>query len=205
MKQRDMAGVKINFLTGIRAVKNLGGRYIWLWKCDCGAELETRISSVTRKINPQKSCRKCFYGRNTTHGKSKSKEFYAWRGMLSRCSNVNDEAYPNYGGRGILVCTRWANSFQNFLDDMGTAPSKSHSIDRINNELGYSKENCRWATPSEQVRNRRISVRIEFNGLKLLLPEWADIVKIKYRVLYARYRRNWAAEKILTTPYKPRR
>lgn len=81
-------------------------------------------------------------------------EYRAWTGMWTRCTNKKDIMYHHYGGRGITVCAKW-DSFEKFLKDMGHRPSKLHSIDRINNDRGYSKNNCRWSVRTEQIRNRR--------------------------------------------------
>jgi len=93
------------------------------------------------------------------HGQSKryntTPEYRAWRGMLNRCLNEKAKCHRHYGGRGIKVCTRWADSFINFFADMGKRPSSQHSLDRINNDYHYCPENCRWATTKEQQANRR--------------------------------------------------
>jgi hypothetical protein len=83
------------------------------------------------------------------------KELNSYRGMLQRCYYPKHNRFEHYGGRGIKVCDRWLQSFQNFIDDMGLKPSDKHSLDRIDNDKDYSHENCRWATPSEQMSNRR--------------------------------------------------
>ena len=92
----------------------------------------------------------------TKHGGRKNypKEYRAWKGMKGRCTNKNYHSYHRYGGRGISVCNEWINSFENFLRDMGKAPSPNHQLDRIDNDKGYSPTNCRWVTPKENSNNR---------------------------------------------------
>ena len=87
------------------------------------------------------------------HGLSKTPEYKVWAAMIRRCENEKSRFFYRYGGRGISVCGRWKNSFSNFISDMGRRPSNKHQIDRINNDGNYEPGNCRWATPSENVRN----------------------------------------------------
>lgn len=95
---------------------------------------------------------------NFQHGHNRvgkrTPEYRAWVGMKTRCYNPNEEAWERYGGRGIKVCERWLNSFENFLKDMGRKPSSQHSLDRVNNDGHYNPYNCRWATRREQCLNR---------------------------------------------------
>lgn len=121
------------------------------------------------------------------HGDSYSCEYRSWKMMHSRCRNKNDPAYHNYGGRGISVCDRWKD-YQNFLDDMGRRPTPKHTLERIDNDQGYGPDNCKWATRAEQLRNRRISVFIDFNGQRLSAIDAARAMNIPYPTLCRRAR-----------------
>jgi len=88
------------------------------------------------------------------HGMTNTPEYTAWINMKQRCFNPNNKSYPDYGGRGITVCDRWKNSFNNFYEDMGLKPFMNAEIDRENNNLGYTKENCRWVTKTVNIQNR---------------------------------------------------
>lgn len=195
-KFKDLTGLKFNHFTAIEVAENRNGVYYWLWKCDCGALLKIKGSLVTRKNKPQKSCKDCYSKRRILHGQTNTKEFFAWRGILSRCNDKNSKSYSSYGGRGIFVCDRWLE-FKNFYEDMGKAPSKKHSIDRINNDKGYFKENCRWATSKMQVLNRRNTRYIEYNGIKKSISEWAESLGMHYAKLFNRINRGWDIEKAL--------
>lgn len=105
------------------------------------------------------------------HGLQKHSAYQVWRSLIKRCTNPTDKDWHNYGGRGITVCERWL-SITSFVHDMGERPA-GMTIERINNDLGYSPDNCRWATRPEQMRNTRQTRLITFNGKTQCLKDWA--------------------------------
>jgi hypothetical protein len=146
-------------------------RSLWLCKCVCGNE--KIIMGAALQGGHTKSCgclqKEVVSKLATTHGYSKKtnkrSEYRSWQMMKSRCLNKNSPEFPNYGGRGITVCERWVNSFENFLEDMGDKPTVRHSIDRFPNKDGnYEPSNCRWATDLEQVKNRSYTVWVDYEG-----------------------------------------
>lgn len=136
---------------------------------------------------------------NFIHGMGDSKIYKIWWAMLDRCTNPNHKFYGSYGGRGITVSAGW-HQFENFYRDMGERPA-GKSLDRINNDGPYSKENCRWATIFEQAANRTDSRMIEFLGVCRCVSEWARIVRIKPHTLYHRlFVDKWPVEEAMTKP-----
>ncbi len=110
--------------------------------------------------------------------------------MKERCRNPNNPAYSSYGGRGITVCERWSD-FQNFIDDMGKKPSPSHSIERLDNDKGYSPDNCKWATKKEQSNNRRNVLRHLHNGREMTVSDIAEDTGIPRNLIALRLRSGW--------------
>lgn len=159
--------------------RNQYGRRNWVCLCECG---KTHIVS-TDLLNRggTKSCG-CLRDEmkvklNTRHGYLSGgvarPEYYTWVGLRQRCNNPNDSRYDDWGGRGIKVCDRWKSSFENFISDMGDRPSKNYSIERIDNNGDYCPENCRWATREEQNRNTRGNHYETYNGITMILEDWA--------------------------------
>lgn len=134
-----------------------------------------------------------------------SKEQRTYYRMLARCHDEDHPRYPWYGGRGILVCERWRRGFDVFLADMGKAPSPKHTIERKDNEKGYSPSNCVWATWKEQAQNRRTSVHLTFQGERLTIAQWAERLGVDRRVVWKRIDAGWSAEAAVTTPKAPRK
>lgn len=164
-------------------------------ECACGSKnIRVQVSKLLNQTTQSCGClRKAVAAtRNFSHGMTDSDEFSVWKNMLSRCLNPNTDGYERYGGRGIRVCERWMK-FENFYADMGNRPN-GMTIDRKNNDLGYSPENCRWADKKTQVRNRRCTVVLEFNGISKPLAEWAEILGISYHTLRNKLRRGRALE-----------
>ena len=126
------------------------------------------------------------------HGRTYS----SWAEMRQRCYNPNNVSYHNYGGRGVEVCEEW-NDYKTFLLDMGVRP-ENMTLDRIDVQQGYYKDNCRWATPKQQLRNTRANRMISHNGLTKCLAEWAEEYGLKPVTLAKRIREGWTMEAALT-------
>lgn len=141
--------------------------------------------------------RKCKHGA-TKHGGYSTPEYTAWAHMVQRCTNPASPSYANYGGRGITLEPRWLD-FREFLKDLGPRPSALHSIERKDNEKGYSPDNCRWATQAEQQRNKRNNRRITWNGRTQVLEDWIKELGFRKSTLTMRLRRGWSIERAFTT------
>lgn len=137
---------------------------------------------------------------NFRHGRTAGnvidRTYNVWRGIKSRCLNTNYKRFKDYGGRGITVCDRWLK-FDNFLEDMGEVPN-GRSIDRIDNNKGYYKENCRWATPKEQSSNTRDTVFLTYKNETLSVIQWSRKIGINAGTLRDRIHRGWSIEKTLS-------
>ena len=196
-------GDKFNRLTAIRFDhRDKRCQLYWLFRCSCGNEKVIRVDSV--KGGNVKSCgcllkevaSKSLIKMNTTHGMSKTREYTSWAGMKDRCLNRNRKYYKDYGGRGITICKRWMR-FENFYADMGNRPAGT-TLDRIDNNKGYYKENCRWATMKEQGNNKRDNHLLTFDGKTQNISQWADSIRIKHTALRTRIWRGWGIERALT-------
>lgn len=135
---------------------------------------------------------------NYKHGMRHTKIFGVWTAMLARCSNPNCAAYKNYGARGILVSERW-HEFASFYADMGL-PKPGETLDRIDNNKGYSKDNCRWATRLEQGRNKRNNRILTAQGESKTMSDWAETTGLKLSTIWARINKGWSEHDAVTTP-----
>lgn len=171
-----------------------------LCKCDCGTEREVVAGNLRSGLTNSCGCWKDekTSARMKKHGFSKNTMYMRYRSMIKRCYEKTHKEYANYGGRGITVCSRWLDSVENYIEDMGFPPFKDASIDRIDNNLGYSKENCRWATKKEQSENRRATTMVNMNGENLCLSDWSKKLGLNKQSVARRIKAGWSVEMAIT-------
>jgi len=133
-----------------------------------------------------------------THGLSGTRVYRKWINMLCRCLNPKDINYKNYGARGITVCKRW-HKFENFIEDMGL-PKENETLDRVDNNKGYAKNNCRWVSYTVNSRNRRNNRIVTFQGKSKPIVQWAEELNMNRKTLVMRLNAGWSVERTLTTP-----
>ncbi len=177
---------------GLAEVKKGHGAF-WLCRCQCGRE--RAVIGKSLRIGDSSGCKSC---RAISHGSHSSPEYCSWAHMIQRCRNPRNTQYRDYGGRGIRVRDRWL-AFENFLEDMGTKPSPEHTIERIDNSLGYFKDNCTWSTRAEQPRNTRRTRLITYGGRTMCVADWASEIGISPDTLSYRLKR-WPFVEAMTTP-----
>lgn len=203
--RKDLSGKKFGRLTAL-ALVDASGNAKWECVCDCGRELVVEANRL--QTGNTKSCG-CFLvdsrkSRMFLHGHTckNSPEYRCWASMIQRCTNPNAKKYSYYGGRGITVCDAWRNSFLVFMSDMGPRPNGAE-IDRTNNDLGYSKENCRWATRKEQCNNQSSNVLIAVDGETATLAQWSEKSGICRVTILNRIKRGWEPKAAVFTAPKP--
>lgn len=179
------------------------GESIWKCICNCG-KIKFILSYALRK-GKIKSCgcyQKFIRGKSSrTHNASQSRLYHIWTDIFTRCYNKNCAAYKNYGGRGIKICKRW-HDFSMFKKDIGRRPSKYFTIERINNNKGYSPKNCKWLHKSLQHHNKRTSHYLTFEGKRQCIGAWAKELNWPNYIIVNRLRYGWPVKKILTTPIR---
>lgn len=190
-KPKDLSGMKFGRLKVLRRSSLKKGKEVWwVCECECGATKTTCTHSLN--AGNTRSCGCLQMDSVTKHGHTLngvfSRTYKTWAGMVSRCTSPADSGYSNYGGRGILVCERWLD-FRSFLEDMGERPPNT-SLDRKENSKGYSKENCRWATPKQQGRNRSDNRWVTIGNRTLCVAEWLEVTGLSRTRFLTRIRKG---------------
>lgn len=159
-------------------VHTLDGRKYITWKCHCGKEMTKRLDHMQRPNSRWHcGCR--------SYSKSLARPYRIWQGMIKRCEDKNNQAYHRYGGRGIKVSEDW-HHFEIFWFDMSDTYSSKLTLDRINNDGDYCRENCRWATYHQQARNMRSNVLIEHDGKTMIAADWCKELGRSYQAVRQR-------------------
>lgn len=178
----------------------------FIGQCFCGRRKNVNFYNAGRSKSCGCKTKEIQRAAKMTHGHCKlfgkeTKVYKAWRSMLKRCLDQHHKSFKRYGGRGIKICRRWKR-FENFLADMGE-PKPKFSLGRIDNDLGYSKNNCRWETAKQQANNRANSRLLKLNGETLTISQWAEKIGMPHCTISRRLRLGWSIAKALTKP--PRR
>lgn len=197
------AGDKFGRLTVISCIPNTyPKRYECI--CECGNTKITKGDLLKRGECSSCGClkREILTKRNYKHGMSKSRLFKIWVKMIERCEKEYSVVYKHYGGRGIAVCDEW-HDFSAFMEwALNNGYSESLTIDRIDNNKGYSPDNCKWATMTEQANNKRNNVRITVNGETMTINQWARALGINRTAIKSRLKNGVEKSKAITTPFR---
>lgn len=175
-------------------------------KCDCGKIVTHFLANIIKGSVSSCGCKthENYSIAATKHGMRYSEEYYLWASMIQRCTNPNSTAYYKYGKRGIQICKKWFK-FEGFFKDMGKRPSNKHTLERVDNNSGYCKENCIWATWNEQARNKRNSIKINYKGKTLPLATISELTGIKYATLLNRLNTNKSQKQLFFKGNLPKR
>lgn len=193
----DLVGKRFSRLSVLsrHAINSPSNKVRWVCDCDCGTTTLVTTQALIGGNTKSCGCMRVDVSRlngqrRTTHGLTGTSEYKAWQSMRDRCYNRKCDQYKNYGARGIQVCQRWLDSFENFLEDMGPKPDPSLSIDRENNDGNYEPNNCRWASATEQNSNKRTNRKFIVDGVERTLTELAYIHDIPVATLQSRVHRD---------------
>lgn len=172
----------------------------WLCKCECGGQTIAATGSL-RSGNTTSCCgrREVLGNAMRTHGRSQTGTYRIWKKLRARCENPSTPNFHLYGGRGITVCDRWSK-FELFLKDVGERPSLAHSLDRIDNNKGYSPDNCRWATRKQQNRNTRRNHLLTMGGETECMAYWAERAGVTQDFLKKRIWAGWPLYLAISAP-----
>ena len=212
VKYKDMAGQTFGRLTAnAHTGKTPTGQAIWLFDCACGGVKTAQASAVRRGKIASCGClaieQKQAAGRKQSHPYSRTnmpRVRKPWENMISRCYTPSNNLFHRYGARGITVCDEWRDSFQAFADDMGERPEGT-TLDRINNDLGYGPENCRWIDMAAQGNNRGNNHWITINGESKTISQWARHVGTRPSLINTRIYKGWSEHDAVLIPLGGRR
>jgi len=195
-KSIDLTGQVFEHLYVVkRAGSTEYGNPIWICNCNCGNTTIVPTNNLTS--GKTKSCGCYNREKRTKHGKTRTPTYRVWESMKRRCYVKKARNYYLYGGRGIIVCSEWVDSFETFLKDMGER-LEGTTLDRINPNGNYEKTNCRWATNEEQSNNKRSSVTIDYLGEVNTIKYFSQKYNIPYSTLWRQLRKNMIAEETIT-------
>lgn len=206
VKIHDLTGEAFGRLTALKCVGSDGRRRLWDCECSCGNRLIVNATALRTGHTKSCGCYKREYAsaRATIHGLRNTRLFRIWAGTRQRCSNSNNPSYPRYGGRGINVCPEWDRSFTVFYDwALANGYDETLTLERIDNDKGYSPENCRWATRLEQGNNKSNTVIVEFRGeVGPVSPLIRKHAVVSEKLVRSRLRKGWTAERALLEPLR---
>lgn len=191
-------GSKYAALTVVSKAGKRGHDYEWECLCECGTRAFVTGGNLRSGNTRSCGCRRRAVSKAmlSRHLKTGTRIHGVWLNMLRRCRDVRNAYYKDYGGRGITVCDEWL-AFENFYSDMGDPP-EGMTLDRVDNDKGYCKENCRWASRVEQARNTRKNLFVEIGGVTKTLAEWSAESGLNYPALHARVvKLKWPASRYL--------
>lgn len=192
--RKPMAGLRYGHWT---IIYRCSDRNKVFCKCDCGTERALYIHKLQQGKTTR--CSKCTPRlHSVSHGMSGTRLYGIYRGIMRRCYNKTDAAYPDYGGRGIVVSDEWRNDFLRFASDMGERPSGA-TVERIDNDGPYSADNCKWATRKEQCNNTRRNINLTWNGRTQTVAQWCDELGVSQVMILKRLKRGWSAADALNT------
>ena len=202
-RKAEMINKVFGKLIVIQENGKIGNNLAYLCKCSCGNEVTVRGNSLRSGNTSSCGCiHKSFVSKlNLKHGMKKSPEYSSWQMMIDRCTNPKSKSWDRYGGRGITVCNEWKD-FKQFYNDMGQRPV-NHTLERINNSLGYFAENCKWATIAEQNRNTRRTRLLKIGDVTKCVTDWCEHFGVSKRTVSNRINRGkWPIELAVTTPIR---
>ena len=214
-KHIDLSGKRFHRLIVLREDGRIYGRPAFVCRCDYGNVVRANASELNASrvqscgcLQREKSSQ-VLTALKTTHGESSSRLYAVWMAMKNRCRNKRCKEYSLYGGRGINVCSEWAEDYEAFRDWAlangydESAPRGQCTIDRIDVNGNYCPENCRWSTQSEQCNNRQKNRYVEIDGQRKTIAEWAKVSGLSYSTILDRLNNGWSPSRAISQP--PRR